>query len=308
MRAAPNPLNARELRRLPPPLHSIVLVTGKGGVGKTTVAAGLAAAAVEHEGSAVLVEFGGGEAGRRAFGGRSPRGLEHVVIVQQDAMQRLATQLFRSGLLAKAVLGNFAIKRFLRASPAFRELAMLESVRFVAEQNPKRRVVVDLPATGHGVAWLRVPAQLRDMLRSGALFELCARICQDLVSPDRSSIAVVTLPEALVLRETLELCEAIDREVGMKPARLYVNRFPAGLPIAALADARVRSQGGGTLGVASRELVTVLEAREAARNEALHVLSNAPRVGEMTPVVLPEAPADPTVRQVVQWLGAEAVW
>src|SRR6516162_9234947 len=106
-------------------LARIVFVTGKGGVGKTTVAAGLAAHAGPSQG--VLVEFGDGEAGKRALGGRSAM-VEHLVVRAEDALARAAAPLFGSGLLARIVLGNFAVKRFLAAAPAIREVAMLETV------------------------------------------------------------------------------------------------------------------------------------------------------------------------------------
>jgi Mrp family chromosome partitioning ATPase len=104
--------------RTPPrSLAPAVLVMGKGGVGKTTVAAALATLEAETRGRAVLVEFGDGESGRRALGA-AHRGVEHLVITPAEAIQRGATPLFGSATLAKLALGNFAMRPLLRAAPA----------------------------------------------------------------------------------------------------------------------------------------------------------------------------------------------
>ncbi len=245
-------------------LAPVLLVMGKGGVGKTTVAAGLAYAASSAEAPATLVEFGDGESGKRALLG-SDRIVEHVVITPEQALEAGAAPLFGSALLAKVALGNFAMKPLLRAAPAIRELAMLEAVRVVAAQRPGRRIVVDMPATGHGVAWLRVPRQGRDFLGSGPLFELCDGLARNLLSQGRASIVVVTLPEALVIEETLELCLALQTETALSVQALVLNRQAGPVAQAALADALQWSQKGGAIGAAAQELLTILRSREQTR-------------------------------------------
>ncbi len=286
-----------------PPLAQVVMVTGKGGVGKTTVAVGLAAAAAETKGRAVVVEFGDGESGRRLLHRGLEGKIEHVVIAPQDAVARCAVPLFGSAILAKAVLGNFAFKRFLRTTPAIRELAMLECVRLVAAEHPGVRVVVDMPATGHGIAWLRVASQLREFTASGPLFDLTDRVCRELLAPQFSSIVVVTLPERLVLHETLELCQAMQKHVGLRPSRLVVNKFPVALPAQALDDAR-RLSAEATL-PEIEPLLRALDARHSALSEADAALKDVLSGAHLAPVVLPVAQVDPTPTDVVRWLRAE---
>lgn len=137
------------------PLSRAVFVTGKAGVGKTLVAAGLAAAAAESEGSAVLVEFGGGDSGRRALGSFAGA-VEHVVLAPDRSVSRAAAPILGSQRVAKLVPDNFAIRPLVRAAPAIRELAVLEVARQVAAEHPGKRVVFDMPASGHSVAWLKI--------------------------------------------------------------------------------------------------------------------------------------------------------
>lgn len=287
-------------------LARVLLVTGKGGVGKTTVAAGLAVAEVEANGSAALVEFGDGESGQRALGdARNMRGLTHVVIHPAEAIERAATPLLGGAMMAKLTLGNFAVKRMLRAAPAIRELAMLECVRMVSAEKPNRRVIVDLPATGHGLAWLAVPSQLRAATSSGPLHDLCVRLERDLVRAGMCSPVVVTLPERLVLLETLELCGAMKRQLGIPVARLLANRVPAPVDEGALAEAEALAASSDPHAVHARELARLLSTRMAAREHAMQALAEAGRASDdepLIPLVLPEAPVDPSVRLVAQWL------
>jgi anion-transporting ArsA/GET3 family ATPase len=287
-----------------PPLSPIVLVTGKGGVGKTTLASGLAEAAARRDGKSVLVEFGDGESGKRML----PKGtkVQHEVVEPREALEISVGRLLGSRMLSKIFIGNFAVKGMLRAAPALRELAMLDAVGHIADKAKGGRVVVDMPATGHGLAWLRLPMQMRDLFGSGGLYELSERLVHRLVAPRACSVVVVTLPERMVLQETLELCRALEREVGMPAARLVVNRFPTPLPPGAIAQARGLRDGGGPLGDPASHLVAILEAREAARSEAVATLRSAPTMGvDLRPLLLPHASFDPNAVQVAEWLMRE---
>ncbi len=295
---------ADSTRATPPyaPLSPIVLVTGKGGVGKTTLAAGLAEAAARQDGKAVLVEFGDAESGRRVLGPRTR--VKHEVVEPKEALERSVGRLLGSKLLARLFIGNFAVRRMLRAAPALRELAMLDAVGQIADKAKGKRVVVDMPATGHGLAWLRLPVQMRDLFGSGGLYELSERLVHRLVAPRNCSVVVVTLPERMVLQETLELCAALEREVGMPPARLVVNRFPAEVPAEAIPQARAMAETH--LAEPARHLIEMLEAREAARAEAVDTLRGASSLGvDIQPLLLPQAAADPNADQVAEWLIRE---
>lgn len=303
--------------RAPARLASTLLVMGKGGVGKTTIAAALAVLETQLRGRAVLVEFGDGSSGVRALG-RSAAGVEHLVVKPDEAIQRGAAPLFGSATLARMALDNFAMRPLLRAAPAIREIAMLESIRQIAAERPGVRVVVDMPATGHGVAWLRTARQGRDFLTAGPLFDLCDRVARELVAPGRASPVVVTLPERLVLEETLELCADLARDPGLPVGAIVVNRVPLdfGRPAREAAVALRGTVSGALL----EPLIQLLEAREAASVEANAALQGGPLqldargvAHPATPAVasntavwrLPLAPTDPSAVDAARWLQAE---
>jgi anion-transporting ArsA/GET3 family ATPase len=287
-----------------PKLGNVVLVTGKGGVGKTAIAAGLAEAAARKDGAAMLIEFGDGESGRRAL--KKGSKVVHRVVDPREAMLQAITNLLGSQLLARVFINNFAVRPMLRAAPAMRELAMLECVRLFADELPGKRVVVDMPATGHGLTWLRLPVQMRDMFASGAIHDLAARIVDRLISPSRSSVVVVTLPERLVLQETIELCHALEAEIGLNVGRVIVNRFPAELGSDAFDQARALEKRGGPRGAAATELLRVIEARTSMRKEALEILKNSGKKSlTARPLIFAERLEDPTAEEVANWLETE---
>jgi arsenite-transporting ATPase len=287
-----------------PPLAPVVLVTGKGGVGKTTLAAGLAEAAAARDGRAVLVEFGDGEAGKRALGRGSK--VRHEVVVPAEAVEASVSRLLGSRLLGRLFTANFAVRRMLRAAPALRELAMLDAVGLIADRARGSRVVVDMPATGHGLAWMRLPLQMRDLFGSGGLYELSERLVKRIVAPEATSVVIVTLPERLVLHETLELCAALEKELGMPPARLVVNQFPTALPDAAVAQAQSLAARGGADGEAAQRMLELLVSREGVRQEALETLSEASSLGvHIRPLLFPSVFEDPDSKTIAQWLAEE---
>jgi anion-transporting ArsA/GET3 family ATPase len=277
-----------------------VLVMGKGGVGKTTVAAALAVLEVERRGRAVLVEFGDGASGRRALG--AAKGVTHIVVQPDEALRIGAAPLFGSAVVARLVLDNFAVRPLLRAAPAIQEIVMLESVRQIVEQHRGVRVFVDMPATGYSVAWLRTARQGRDFLGAGPLFELCDRVARELVAPGRAVPIIVTLPELLVLEETRELGTALTQELGLTVAAIVVNRVPQGFGADVLGLTRgLIAQAAPPLAAMLTPLAALLSARAALSAEANQAVA-AFSAGATAIWRLPLAAVDPTAQEVAAWL------
>lgn len=220
---APQPLaeGVSPSKALPP---AVLLVTGKGGVGKSTVAAGLAHAFARDGARTALVQFNHGHQRTPAL---HPK-VEVVSLERESALEAVAQELLGSRLLARLLLQNFAMRRLIGAAPAVHELAILHAVQQLRRAGFER-AVVDMPATGHGLAWLRVPAQLAALLRSGPLHALAERVAKGLADPAETGLVVVTLAEPLVLSETLELLAELRRFDATPAVLAVLNRVPRSL-------------------------------------------------------------------------------
>jgi arsenite/tail-anchored protein-transporting ATPase len=278
------------------PEQRIVFVMGKGGVGKTSVAAALCRIEADRHGSAMLVEFEGNPGAARALGSEG-EGIRQVVVGYAESLVELVASLTDSRLLGQLIVGQRALKRVLRAVPAVRELAALERVRQLSRR--ETRLVVDLPATGHGIDWLRVPAAAERFLRVGPLSDLCARLREQVLAPALSAVVVVSSVEPVVAAETRELCRRLWEEVGYRPSLLVANRVPR-RPDTQNLELLARLGRSSSSWRALEELVLDDIERARTADEALAMLRS---VAGAPLAIIPELFADPAPSHLARYLG-----
>jgi anion-transporting ArsA/GET3 family ATPase len=280
------------------PSRRVVFVTGKGGVGKSTVAAALARAEADRTGSATLVEFEGASAAERALGDERD-GVRTVVISYLDALVAAITRMVSSKLLARVVVQQRALSRVLRAVPAIRELVALERVRELASES-ESRLFVDLPATGHAVDWLRVPAAAERFLRVGPAARMCREILDQVISAERSALVVVSTAEPMVASETHDLCERIRDELGRAPELVVANRVPARIAPGLVERVELAAVEDS----AFKPLAEALRADREIESDAREALAELAEISGARVVEVGELMEDPSPRRFARLLGA----
>ena len=225
----------------------LVIVTGKGGVGKTTVCAALALAAANRGVRALLVEVGRDPELPDLIGERVP--LFHLD--PHDALaEYLGLQVGFRGVVER-VLRHRGFRQLLEGAPGWRELISVGKVWHLVERSPEpapELVVVDAPATGHGLTFLDVPGVAARAVRSGPLHRHAAAVEALLRDPERSVLLPVGRPEELAARETVELVARLRDDLELPVDRVVVNgieRDP-GLPLAPLGSALRAAAGSGS--------------------------------------------------------------
>jgi arsenite/tail-anchored protein-transporting ATPase len=220
-----------------------LLVTGKGGVGKTTVSAALARhlarqgkrvlvaeMAKDGDESSALAEALGVERLTESPATFEPN-LSAMLLTPQFGHQQFLRDVLPMKLLADAAMKSGAIRRFLSAAPTFPEMGVL--YRLLDLVRAKRRdgafehevIIVDLPATGHALALAQIPASLLRVIPTGPIADAVREGLAFLRDEERTGAVVVTLPETLPVSEALELVRGIhENEIPL--ASVVVNRVP----------------------------------------------------------------------------------
>lgn len=222
----------------------VVLVSGKGGVGRTTVTAALArtAAAAGRRVLVAEIEEPATQAqstlarmfGREVLPERpillSP-GVHGVMLATETGTERFLGDVFRVETLARLALRNAALRRLLHAGPSFHEMGifyhLLDLIRTKLPDGRPRFdfIVVDMPATGHTLALTALPDILLRLVRRGPI-AAALREGQGWLNDTRTGCAVVvTIPEPLPVTESLELMEGL-RATRMAIAAVVANKVP----------------------------------------------------------------------------------
>lgn len=237
--------------RLPPILQRrFVLVTGKGGVGKSTVTAVLARLSARAGRRTLVCELNTRERipglfGQPPVGGEVTRiadNLWSVNIQPALAMEEYALMKLRFRTLYRLVFENPVVRGMVGVIPGVHHLLMLgKAFNHEREVESDGRptwdtIIVDAPATGHGLTFFQLPRIIRDAVPAGNLHREAADMWALLTDPRRTAVHLVTLPEELPVRETVELHQRLTRDLGMPLGCLFVNMMPPPLLEAAQAE------------------------------------------------------------------------
>ncbi len=218
--------------------RSLLYVTGKGGVGKTTVAAALGLAAARTGRRTIVCEVAEQDRMSRAFARHGVRPEQEVELAEdlwaitidpQAALEEwLAKQV---GGTALKVLGHsHAFQYFVAAAPGAKELITIAKVWELAQAERWNRgnrsydlVVVDAPASGHGVGMLTTPRTFAEIARVGPIRRQAYKVSEMLADPERTGYVAVALPEEMPVNETIELEAKLRLAIGLGLDAIVMN-------------------------------------------------------------------------------------
>ncbi len=204
------------------PRTRLLVITGKGGVGKSTVSAALALALARTKKRVLLCEVNSGGRATALLGhpragpelSRLEGELWSVDVRPAEAMREYVLKRIRIERVYRAVFENPLVRAFLRFIPSLAETVLLGKVLWHVKEIEGTRqrwdvVVVDAPATGHALTFLGVPQVLLDTLPPGAMADEATWMRDLLVDPAVTRAVVVALPEELPVNESLELAAGL---------------------------------------------------------------------------------------------------
>jgi hypothetical protein len=243
-------------------------VMGKGGVGKSTVAAALGLAAAARGLRTIVAEVSARDDVSRALAGSGTEpfaeraiadGLSHISIDPQDAMEEYLVDQLPVRALADLLTSSRAFGYFAAATPGMRELLMVGKVWELAQHarrtpgaEPYDLVILDAPATGHGVAILRAPRTFAEAARVGPIARQGRTIDAMLTDPSRTGVVAVATAEEMPVNEALGLRASLRAELGLELELAVVNGMLGDRLSAAEAAARERVPAAGSAGRAAR--------------------------------------------------------
>lgn len=215
----------------------LLFVTGKGGVGKTTVAIALGIAAARRGLRTIVAELSGQDRVATTFGhagtqpGHEIEVAEHLHAIAIDVQEAMEEYLHeRAGLIGDRLASLGAFQAFAAATPGMRELLsvgkvweLAQDARRVEGTDPYDLVIVDAPASGHGLGALRAPSTFAEIARVGPIAHQGRTIDATLRDPAQTGVVAVALPEEMPVTETLALHEALRDEMGIELAALIAN-------------------------------------------------------------------------------------
>jgi len=220
-----------------------LLISGKGGVGKSTLAAAIARAAVRSGRSVLLAELtptlDGPSVLAPLVGARSASpevievepGLSFVRLGASEGHRRFLEDVLPLRLMADAALRSRALRRFLEAVPAMREMGLLYQMLDLVRQTRRDGgpayplCVLDLPATGHALALASLPRAVLSLMPGGPIGRAVREGLDLLQDPRRTAVVLASLPEPLPVSEALRLATEL-RELGLPLAAGILNRMP----------------------------------------------------------------------------------
>lgn len=271
-------------------------MTGKGGVGKSAVAAALARVAADR-GKRVLVCEMDDKGSLATYLGREQLGFEPVTVAPNLAAMAMNTEdSLREYIrlyLRVPIIGSLAplarIFDFVaNAAPAVKEILAIGKLCYEVRENNYDLVIADSEASGHFVAQVSAPDALAALVRIGIVADQTKWMSNLLHDHSVSSVLAVVTPEEMPVVETIELRERLAKATPVNFAGVVINRMPAVVGVA-VSGASSAAATGASVPDETRAVVEWLTTRRTAAEGHARALADAFELGNVE--TLSEAPA-----------------
>ena len=312
----------------------LLLVTGKGGVGKSTVASALAwlgaaagkrvlACEFDAKGD-LLASLQGAGSGRSAQAlSFTPRqlqqGLWAMAMDPEESLKEYLRLNLRIPLVTRIGALSTAFDFLANAAPGVREIVTIGKVAYEVRERHYDLVVVDATATGHIIGQLRAPQAINELVGVGMIRGQTAWMLDILNDPAQTGLVITTTAEEMPVNESIELIEKVRAQTGVDIAAIVANRV---LPeLFTVAGEKVFEKFRTPVGmarlaevvgdpeVASVLLVGATLATDLRRTRAEHLQRLMDVVGDLATAIVPQLfdvePGIDTTRAVAQHLADE---
>ena len=240
----------------------LVIVAGKGGVGKTTVSATLARAAARSGLSSLIIEVEG-KSGLASMYGRPSFSYDEVTLAEADEAAGLGAVRARnvtpddslveyledSGMsrISKRLMTSGALDMVSTAIPGIRDILVLGKIKQMERAGLADLLILDAPAAGHAITFLQSATGLADAVPIGPINAQAKDVLELLADPDRCQVVLVTLPEETPVNELVETAYQLEDRVGISLGPVVVNGCYPQLPGLGSAPVEAAAEAGASL-------------------------------------------------------------
>jgi anion-transporting ArsA/GET3 family ATPase len=210
----------------------LLIISGKGGVGKTTIAAALGAMAARHDLRVLVAEIEGKNALSSLLAAppltSEPRelrpGLWAMHVSPEEALSEYFEVQFHAKRVVKPLVTSQLVYYVTHAAPGLRDILMLGKIWYqVARKGEFDLAILDTPAAGHAVSMLRSPEGFLEAVPVGTLAGHARRVSDWLHDPEQVAVHLVSLAEETPVKETLETTRLLEERVHMNVDRVHLN-------------------------------------------------------------------------------------
>ena len=301
----------------------LLMFSGKGGVGKSTITAAWAIAAARRGKRVLVVEFGEHERISRIFGAAAVgyRGgivyhapgvppVSAMCITAVEALREYGMRSVKFEVIYNAVFDNPVVRYFAAAAPGLEDLNLLGKLESLHREStaptaraPYDLILLDAPATGHAFAFFQAPQTAMRLAQVGPIYSSIERMWKLITDPARTALNIIALPEEMPVNEAIEF-DVATAALGIPRGLLIVNgMFPNAFPegMDALAAVRVSTPLAQRIVDAARSTI-----RQRAEQESLVAKLTAaiPAAAMLLPLVVAPALGRKDLEYLAERIGA----